>query len=78
MLHQGVDLKTIQTLLGHQSVSTTSLYLHSDERQQRQAVEKLTKTIFKETEEAQVKGDGTRLNALWQYAGEVLKDSQSR
>jgi integrase len=41
MLEQAVDLKTIQTLLGHQSIAVTSLYLHSDETQQRSAVEKL-------------------------------------
>ncbi|MCK5232853.1 MAG: site-specific integrase [Desulfobulbaceae bacterium] len=28
-LQQGVDIKTVQTLLGHQNIATTSRYLHS-------------------------------------------------
>jgi len=43
LLQAGCDLITIQKLLGHNSLETTSMYLHADLRSLRGAVEKLPK-----------------------------------
>jgi site-specific recombinase XerD len=40
-LRQGLDLRTLQALLGHKSIDTTSRYLHPDTRMLTQAVEAL-------------------------------------
>jgi site-specific recombinase XerD len=39
LLRAGADLKTISTVLGHSSLQTTSIYLHSDEQQARIAAD---------------------------------------
>lgn len=41
LLHSGVDIKTVQELLGHADLSTTSRYLHSDTHTKQAAVETL-------------------------------------
>ncbi|MBI3949377.1 MAG: tyrosine-type recombinase/integrase [Acidobacteria bacterium] len=42
LLMSGVDIKTVQSLLGHSDLTLTQVYLHSDDERQRKAVERLT------------------------------------
>lgn len=41
LLASGASIETVRTLLGHVSIETTSIYLHSGEDEQRAAVERL-------------------------------------
>lgn len=44
-LQNGVDIKTVQELLGHADIATTGRYLHSDLKQKRAAVETLAALV---------------------------------
>jgi integrase/recombinase XerD len=35
LLHEGVDLRSLQVLLGHEQITTTQVYTHVDTRQLR-------------------------------------------
>ena len=41
LIRNGVDIRTVQELLGHSELETTAKYLHSDARTKQAAVEKL-------------------------------------
>jgi len=41
LIRQGVDIRTVQELLGHSDIQTTARYLHSDTRTKQSAVGKL-------------------------------------
>ena len=41
LIRQGVDVRTVQELLGHADLQTTARYLHSDTRAKQEAVGKL-------------------------------------
>jgi site-specific recombinase XerD len=42
LIHKGVDVRTVQELLGHADLGTTARYLHSDVRTKLAAVGRLT------------------------------------
>lgn len=44
-LKQGKDLKTVQTLLGHKNIATTSRYLHPDDEMLQDAVDSFDKLM---------------------------------
>ena len=45
LIRQGVDVRTVQELLGHADLQTTARYLHSDTRAKQEAVGKLATTF---------------------------------
>jgi site-specific recombinase XerD len=42
LIRNGVDIRTVQELLGHSEIETTARYLHSDTKTKQAAVGKLT------------------------------------
>jgi len=48
---QGVDIQTVRDLMGHSSITTTAIYLHTDPKHRREAVAKLTLPSREEKEE---------------------------
>jgi len=53
LIRSGVDVRTVQELLGHADLQTTAKYLHSDTRMNREAVGRLT-TVFAPPQAARV------------------------
>jgi len=45
LIRSGVDVRTVQELLGHADIQTTARYLHSDTRTKQAAVAKLRKLL---------------------------------
>ncbi|UCC68981.1 MAG: tyrosine-type recombinase/integrase, partial [Armatimonadota bacterium] len=54
LIRNGVDVRTVQELLGHADLETTAKYLHSDTRTKQSAVGKLTALLGAATDVAGV------------------------
>jgi site-specific recombinase XerD len=48
---RGVDIQTVRDLMGHSSITTTAIYLHTDPKHRREAVAKLGLPRREEREE---------------------------
>jgi integrase/recombinase XerC len=53
LIHKGVDVRTVQELLGHADLGTTARYLHSDVRTKLAAVGRLTGLLGESVSQAQ-------------------------
>ena len=62
LFQKGVDIVTVQNLLGHQSIATTQRYTHSSIKQKREAVELLAEKVDEMAEKKQ------RLSHIWHTA----------
>ena len=51
LVMNGVDIQTVRDLMGHSSITTTAIYLHTDPKHRREAVAKLKLPVAKEAEE---------------------------
>jgi integrase len=51
LMVQGVNIQTVRDLMGHSSITTTAIYLHTDPKHRREAVAKLNLPVSKEAEE---------------------------
>jgi integrase len=51
LVMRGVDIQTVKDLMGHSSITTTAIYLHTDPKHRREAVAKLKLPVGKEGEE---------------------------
>jgi integrase len=51
LVMSGVDIQTVKDLMGHSTITTTAIYLHTDPKHRREAVAKLKLPVGKETEE---------------------------
>ena len=58
LVRNGVDVKTVQELLGHADLGTTAKYLHSDGQAKQAAVARLTGLLGADTEEEEHAVDG--------------------
>lgn len=47
MLADGVDVKTVQSILGHSSLDITLRYLHTRSESKQKAINKLSKRYFR-------------------------------
>jgi len=56
LIHKGVDVRTVQELLGHSELETTAKYLHSDTRTKQAAVGKLNGLLGSSPEPADMGG----------------------
>ena len=54
MMSNGVDAETVKTLLGHESLKTTNLYIHPYEKNLRQAADVLDRLITVQPKEAPI------------------------
>jgi len=46
--HGGVDIRALQSILGHKSISTTEIYTHVDNEKIREAIESNPLSSFKQ------------------------------
>lgn len=51
LIMRGVDIQTVRDLMGHSSITTTAIYLHTDPKHRREAVAKLGLPRREEREE---------------------------
>jgi site-specific recombinase XerD len=58
LIRSGVDVRTVQELLGHADIQTTARYLHSDTRTKQAAVGKLNGLLGVSPEEEQHTAQG--------------------
>jgi len=69
LIRNGVDIRTVQELMGHSELETTTKYLHSDTRTKQAAVGKLNGLLGNPSQGAVAAPDGSQTASVHSETG---------